>query len=314
VSFLAAGRLWLLVLVVVLLVAYVVVQRQRRPYAVRFTNVDLLASVAPKRPSWRRHLAAACSLVAITVLVLAFARPARTVSVPRETATVMLALDVSNSMKATDVNPTRLRAAQTAIDTFVDTLPSRFRLGLVTFSNSAVVAVTPTHQRSQVRAAVTNLTLGAGTAIGDAMFASLGAIRTTPAEGSIKPPARIVLLSDGETNSGRPNSLAVEAAVRASVPVSTIAFGTDTGSIVIDGVATPVPVNRDALREIATATHGTYAQAVTERGLRRTYADIGSRLASRSVFRPVTMWFVGVAIFFAFAAAAGSLVWTSRLP
>ncbi len=313
-SFLAADRLWLLVLVVALLIAYVVVQRQRRPYAVRFTNVDLLASVVPKRPSWRRHLAAACSLLALTVLVLAFARPARTISVPRETATVVIALDVSNSMKATDVDPTRLRAAQTAIKTFVETLPSRFRLGLVTFSSSAVVAVTPTHQREQVRAALTNLALGPGTAIGEAMFAALGTIRTTPEEGSVKPPARIVLLSDGETNAGRPNSLAVEAAVRAGVQVSTIAFGTDTGTIVIDGAATPVPVNRDALHEIANATHGTYSEAVTERGLRRTYADIGSRLASRSVFRPVTMWFVGAAILFAFAAAAGSLVWTSRLP
>ena len=147
-SFLAANRLVLLGGVVALLVAYVIVQRQRRPYAVRFTNVDLLASVVPKRPSWRRHLAATCLLLALTALVLAFARPARTVSVPRETATVMLALDVSNSMKATDVDPTRLRAAQAAIDTFVDTLPSRFRLGLVTFANSAVVAVTPTHQRA----------------------------------------------------------------------------------------------------------------------------------------------------------------------
>ena len=146
------------------------------------------------------------------------------------------------------------------------------------------------------------------------MFASLGAIRSTPTEGRQKPPARIVLLSDGERNSGRPNSAAVEAAVRAGVPVSTIAFGTDTGTIVIDGASQPVPVNRDALREIARATHGSYAEAVTERGLRHTYANIGSQLASRPVFRPVTMWFVGAAILFGFAAAAGSLVWTSRLP
>ena len=153
-SFLAANRLWLLLLVVALLVAYILVQRQRRPYAVRFTNVDLLASVAPKHPGWRRHLAAACSLLALTILVMAFARPARSVEVPRETATVVLALDVSNSMKATDVAPNRFRAAQRAVATFVDTLPRRFRLGFITFANSVQVAVPPTHQRERVRNAL----------------------------------------------------------------------------------------------------------------------------------------------------------------
>jgi Ca-activated chloride channel family protein len=312
--FLAANRLWLLVLVAALLVGYLVVQRQRRQYAVRFTNVDLLASVAPRHPGWRRHVTAAGTLLALTLVVMAFARPARTIEVPRETATVVLALDVSNSMKATDVDPTRLRAAQRAIDTFVDTLPRRFRLGLVTFANSAVVAVPPTHEREQVRNAVATLELGPGTAIGEAVFASLGAIRAAPAEGGAAPPARIVLLSDGETNAGRPNAVGIEAAMRAGVQVSTIAFGTDDGTIVLDGEESAVPVNRDALREIARVTGGTYAEAVTERGLRQTYEDIGSRLASRDEFRPVTMWFVGAALVLGFAAAAASLVWTSRLP
>lgn len=313
-SFLAANRLWLLLLVGALLVGYIVVQRQRRPYAVRFTNVDLLASVAPRHPGWRRHLAAGATLVALTLMVMAFAKPARTVEVPRETATVMLALDVSNSMKATDVEPTRLRAAQRAVETFVDTLPKRFRLGLVLFAGSVQVAVPPTHERSRVRTAVANIELQPATAIGEAIFASLSAIRSAPSEGRVTPPARIVLLSDGDTNAGRPNAMGVEAATRAEVPVSTIAFGTDDGTILLDGEQNAVPVNRDALREIAAATNGTYAEAVTEKGLRRTYENIGSQLASRSQFRQITMWFVGTAMVFAFAAAAGSLVWTSRLP
>ena len=313
-AFLEANRLWLMLLVVALLVGYVLVQRQRKPYAVRFTNVDLLASVAPRRPGWRRHLAAGASLLALTLLVLAFAKPARTVEVPRETATVMLALDVSNSMKATDVEPTRLRAAQRAVNTFVETLPRRFRLGLVLFAGSVQVAVPPTHERSRVRTAVENIELQPATAIGEAIFASLSAIRSAPSEGGITPPARIVLLSDGDTNAGRPNALGVEAATRARVPVSTIAFGTDDGTILLDGEQSAVPVNRDALREIAAATDGSYSEAVTERGLRRTYENIGSQLATRSQFRQVTMWFVGAGMVFAFAAAAGSLVWTSRLP
>jgi Ca-activated chloride channel family protein len=314
VSFLEGDRLWLLLLVAALLVGYVVVQRQRRPYAVRFTNVDLLASVAPRHPGWRRHLAAGASLLALTLTVMAFAKPARTVEVPRETATVMLALDVSNSMKATDVEPTRLRAAQRAVETFVDTLPKRFRLGLVLFAGSVQVAVPPTHERARVRTAVNNIELQPATAIGEALFASLSAIRQAPAEGNRTPPARIVLLSDGDTNAGRPNAMGVEAAKRAGVRVSTIAFGTDEGTILLDGEQNAVPVNRDALREIAQATDGTYAEAVTEKGLRRTYENIGSQLARRSQFRPVTMWFVGGAMAFAFAAAAGSLIWTSRLP
>jgi Ca-activated chloride channel family protein len=313
-SFLAANRLWFLLLVVALLVGYVVVQRQRRPYAVRFTNVDLLASVAPRHPGWRRHLAAGASLVALTLTVMAFAKPARTVEVPRETATVMLALDVSNSMKATDVEPTRLRAAQRAVQTFVDTLPKRFRLGLVLFAGSTQIAVPPTYTRERVRTAVRNIELQPATAIGEAIFASLAAIRQAPVEGRVAPPARVVLLSDGDTNAGRPNAMGVEAAKRAGVPVSTIAFGTDDGVIVLDGEQNAVPVNRDALREIAAATNGTYAEAVTEKGLRRTYENIGSQLAVRNRFRPVTMWFVGGAMVFAFAAAGASLVWTSRLP
>ena len=234
--------------------------------------------------------------------------------VPRETATVVLALDVSNSMKATDVAPNRFRAAQRAVATFVDTLPRRFRLGFITFANSVQVAVPPTHQRERVRNALANIELGPGTAIGEAIFASLSAIKSIPSDGRVTPPARIVLLSDGETNAGRPNSLGVEAANRARVPVSTIAFGTDEGTILLDGEENAVPVNREALREIARATDGSYAEAVTERGLRRTYENIGSRLASRSQFRQITIWFVGAAMIFAFAAAAGSLVWTSRLP
>jgi Ca-activated chloride channel homolog len=314
VSFLSPLRLWLLLLVVALLAAYVVVQRQRRPYAVRFTNVDLLASVAPRHPSWRRHLAAAASLLALSLLVVAFARPARSIDVPRETATVMLAVDVSNSMQATDVDPSRLRAAQRSVETFVDAFPRRFRLGLVLFAGSVEVAVPPTHARERVRQAVKNIELQPSTAIGEAIFSSLKAIKSVPLDGSGAPPARIVLLSDGSTNAGRPNEDAVEAAVRADTPVSTIAFGTDSGTIVLDGQSEAVPVNREALRQIASGTGGQYASAVTEAGLRKTYESIGSRIATRSQARPVTMWFVGAAILFGFAAAAGSLVWTSRLP
>jgi Ca-activated chloride channel family protein len=313
-SFLAGYRLWLLLLVALLGLAYVLVQRQRRQYAVRFTNVDLLASVAPRRPGWRRHLAAACTLLALTLIVLAFARPARAIQVPRETATVMLAVDVSQSMRATDVEPTRLRAAQRAVRAFVDSLPRRFRLGLVSFAGNAQVLVPPTHQRSLVRSAVTNLNLQQQTAIGEGIFAAIDAIENSPLDKGKRPPARIVLLSDGATNAGRPNSEAAAAAKKKGMRVSTIAFGTDSGTVVVQDEVVPVPADREALRRIADETGGRYATATTEEDLRKTYADLGSRLAEVTRKREVTVWFVGAALAFAFAAAGASLVWTSRLP
>jgi Ca-activated chloride channel family protein len=313
-SFLAGSRLLLLLFVLGLALAYVFVQRQRRQYAVRFTNVDLLASVAPTRPGWRRHLAAACLLLALVLIVMAFARPARAVQVPRETATVMLAVDVSQSMRATDVEPTRIKAAQRAVRAFVDSLPRRFRLGLVAFAGNAQVLVPPTHQRDLVRGAVANLQLQQQTAIGEAMFASIGAIENSPLDKGKRPPARIVLLSDGATNAGRPNAEAIAAAKKKGVRVSTIAFGTDSGTVVVQDEVVPVPADREALRKIADDTGGRFASAATEKDLRKTYEDLGSRLAEVTRRREVTPWFIGAALLFAFAAAGTSLVWTSRLP
>jgi len=272
-SFLAGYRLWLLLLVAVLGLAYVLVQRQRRQYAVRFTNVDLLASVAPRRPGWRRHLAAACSLLALVLIVMAFARPARAIQVPRETATVMLAVDVSQSMRATDVEPSRIQAAKRAVRAFVDSLPTRFRLGLVAFAGNAQVLVPPTHQRSLVRSAVANLQLQQQTAIGEGIFASIDAIENSPLDKGKRPPARIVLLSDGATNAGRPNSEAAAAAKKKGMRVSTIAFGTDSGTVVVqDADPEPAgkrgPVRADAVDE-ARPDHEVRLTALERREQRR---------------------------------------------
>ncbi len=255
-----------------------------------------------------------CLLLALVLIVMAFARPARAVQVPRETATVMLAVDVSQSMRATDVEPTRIRAAQRAVRAFVDSLPKRFRLGLVAFAGNAQVLVPPTHERQLVRGAVANLQLQQQTAIGEAIFASIGAIENSPLDKGKRPPARIVLLSDGATNAGRPNAEAVAAAKKKGVKVSTIAFGTDSGTVVVQDEVVPVPADREALRKIADDTGGRFASAATEKDLRKTYEDLGSRLAEVTRKREVTPWFIGASLLFAFAAAGASLVWTSRLP
>ena len=314
-TFLAANRLWLLLGVVVLAALYVVTQLRRKQYAVRFTNLSLLASVAPRRPGWRRHLPAAAFLLALATFVTAFAQPTREVKVPRERATILMAVDVSLSMQATDVSPNRLRAAKAAATSFVDLVPPRLNVGLVSFSGTAQVLVAPTTDHAVIKRSIANLELGPATAIGEAIYASLGSIASVQREpGQAPPPARIVLMSDGETTVGRSNDQAARAAVDARVPVSTIAFGTDAGFVVVEGRNIPVPVNREALARLAETTGGASFEAGTARELRRVYTDIGSSIGYRTEKREITSWFVGLALFFAMAAAAGSLVWFSRLP
>jgi Ca-activated chloride channel family protein len=314
-KFLSGERLWLLLGVVALAAAYVVLQRRRKAYAVRFTNLELLRSVAPRRPGWRRHLPAAAFLLALATLVTAFAQPTRSHRVPRERATIVMAIDVSLSMEATDVEPTRLRAAKAAAETFIDLVPARLNVGLVSFSGTAQVLVAPTTDRELLKASIANLQLGPATAIGEAIYASLGTIASVQGEpGQAPPPARIVLMSDGETTAGRPNEVAAQAAFEAKVPVSTIAFGTDEGTVYVEGSPVPVPVNKESLRDLAELTEGSFFEASTEKELKRVYADIGSSVGYRTVQREATAWFVGLGLVFALAAAAGSLLWTSRLP
>ena len=314
-TFLSRGRLWFLLVVAALIAAYVVMQVRRKDYAVRFTNLALLDSIAPKRPGWRRHVPATAFLLAMIALVTAFAQPARPVKVPRERATVVMAIDVSLSMEATDVEPNRILAAQEAAKSFVDLVPPRLNLGLVAFSGVAQVVISPTTDHDLLKRSIDNLQLGPRTAVGEAIFASLGSIASVATEqGQPPPPGRIVLMSDGETTVGRPNELATRAASDAKVQVSTIAFGTDTGYVVVEGRNIPVPVNREALAQIADETGGQAFEAGTARELRRVYADIGSSIGFRTEQREVTSWLVGLALVFALAAAAGSLLWTSRLP
>ncbi len=314
-SFLSPERLWLLLGVAALVVAYVFSQRRSTAYAVRFTNLSLLASVAPKRPGWRRHLPAAAFGLALATLVTAFAQPTRNIRVPREEATIVMAVDVSLSMQATDVDPNRFEAAKIAANSFVDLVPEKLNLGLVTFSGTAQVLVPPTTDRTLVKRSIDTMQLGPSTAIGEAIFASLGAIAAVPTQpGQRPPPARIVLMSDGATTVGRPNDLAARAASEKQTPVSTIAFGTDSGTVLVEGGLVRVPVNRPALRSIAESTDGRFFEASSASELKKVYSDIGSSVGYRTERKEATALFVGLGLVFALAAAAGSLLWFSRLP
>lgn len=317
VDFLEPGRLWLLLAVAALGVAYLVTARRRKSYAVRFTNVALLDRVAPKRPGWRRHLPAVALLLALAGMVGAFAEPARLEKVPRERATIIVAIDTSLSMKATDVAPSRIDAAQMAAKQFIEQLPDRLNVGLVTFNGLAQIPVAPTQDRDELIAAIDQLRLGERTAIGEAIYASLDAVQAAPATGDDGDvPARIVLMSDGSTTVGRPDAQAAEAAREAGVPVSTISFGTPEGTIEIDGQVGPVSVAVDpgALESIANDSGGTAFSAATEAELSAVYEDIGSSIGFTTEQRDITGRFVGGSLLLLFGAAIMSQLWFSRLP
>jgi Ca-activated chloride channel family protein len=317
VRFLEAQRLWLLVLVGALLAAYVVLQlRRRATYAVRFTNLALLDVVAPRRPGWRRHVAAGALLLGLGALVVALAEPAREVEVPRERATVVLALDVSLSMQATDVLPSRLDAAKDAAADFLDSVPDTINIGLVQFAGTASVVVPPTTDHGDVRRAIDGLALAEGTAIGEAIFASLDALSTLPEadDPAEAVPASIIVISDGETTVGRPNETGVDAALEAAVPVSTIAFGTEDGLIFVEGEAIAVPPDLDAMEAIARETGGVFFPAEDGGELEAAYDDLGSSIGFETEERPVTEWFVGAALGALLLAGALSLLWFARLP
>jgi Ca-activated chloride channel family protein len=258
---------------------------------------------------------AAAFLVALIAMVLAIARPAAAVQVPRERATVLVAIDTSVSMEATDVSPSRIEAAKQAARAFVDDLPEEFNVGLVSFSSSASVVVPPSTDRVPIEAGIDQLTLAERTAIGEAVYTSLSAVASFDAEaGTDPPPARIVLLSDGSNTTGRPVQQAAAAAAEAKVPVSTIAYGTPTGTVEQNGRSIPVPVDADTLRQLAETTGGIAYEAESDAELRGVYEDIGSSIGWRTEHREITTWMVAAALLSALAAGAASLLWFSRLP
>ncbi|MEH1015019.1 VWA domain-containing protein [Micromonospora sp. CPCC 206060] len=307
---------WLLTVLPVLALtgAYVWRQLHRRSYAMRFTNVELLQTLAPKGLGWRRHAAATTLLLSLLVLATGMARPAIDTKEPLERATIMLAIDVSLSMQADDVAPNRLEAAQEAAKQFVAELPLSYNLGLVAFAKSANVLVPPSKDRAAVTSAIDALVLAEATATGEAVFTCLEAIRSVPADGAAGiPPARIVLLSDGYRTAGRSVEEAGAAAQAANVPVSTIAFGTDDGQVDIGGQLQRVPVDRLALAELAETTQGFFYEAASVTELKQVYQDMGSSIGFRTEPREITQWYAGMALLLALTAAGMSLLWTSRL-
>ena len=317
-NFLSPERLILLPIVAALFVAYLVVQSRRRAYAVKFTNLQLLDRIAPRKPGWRRHVPAVFFILAMAVLVVGFAQPTHEERVPRERATIILAIDTSLSMQATDVAPSRIEAAKVAAASFIDILPPKINVGIVEFNGSAIVKVAPTTDHDLLKRGISNLKLGERTAKGEAIFASIEAINAVPPDtAGTPPPARIVLMSDGKTTDGRSDEVAAQAAVDASIPVSTISFGTDNGIIEVPnepGSQIPVPVDREALEKIAETTKGKFFNAESQGELKDVYQDIGTSVGYTTEEKDASALFIGGALVLLMVTSGLSLAWFSRLP
>lgn len=282
-DFLEPGRLWLLLVPATLLVLYVVVLRWRKAATVRFTQVDLLDRVAPKRPRWRRHVVAAVQLLGLTAAVIAIARPVdRSTERTKSEGRILVLFDVSLSMEATDVDPSRFAAAQDAARNFVDEVDPGVEVGLVSFSGAVNVDVDPTLDRSAMERGIDNLELAESTAIGDALAVGTRLLVNSadPQDDTDVAPGVMVLLSDGETTVGRLTSEGAQEAADAGIPVFTIAFGTPDGTITdpVSGDTLPVPVRPADLELVAETTGGQAFVAETGDELADAYGQIQESL------------------------------------
>jgi Ca-activated chloride channel homolog len=313
-----------LALLPVALLAYTAIQRRRRHEAAAFGNPALLPGVVTARPGWRRHLPILLILLALAALILAVARPQRSIAAPQRAATVVLVNDVSGSMRAQDVEPDRLTAAVNSAKVLAETTPDNFRLGLVTFSDYAQQIVAPTTDRGSVTSALDQMVADGGTAMGDGLARGLESaqtpVPTQDGKGTRKLPAIMVLLSDGKSTLGAHDPMAIAARAKAAgIPIYAIALGTDSGEVVQRDPfgftqRIPVPPDKETLRQIARLTGGRFFEAVSTKDAEQIYSRIGTRLTSKPVKQEITAAFAGGGFLLLLAGGALSLVWFARLP
>ena len=314
-----------LALVALALIAYLVAQRRRRRYVVRFTNLDLLENVVADSPRWRRHIPAVLTLLALSALVVGMARPQVAVAVPREEATVILAMDSSGSMTATDVQPDRMTAAREAASSFVDGLPNGFRVGVVSFSNEADVVVPPTADHDEALRGLSALRADNGTALGDAIARSVDLGVTSldeqlAAAKDSETPVVVLLLSDGANTTGDYEPLeAAQKAKDAGVPVYTVALGTDAGTVQgpdgYGGIRTiRVPPDPETLSRVAELTGGKFFEAADQDALKSVYDEIGSQVGVEHKQRELTVFFTAAGAALLLLGGALSTLWFGRIP
>ncbi len=316
-AFMAPNRLLILLVIPLLILAYIFASLRKNRRGMRFTNTSMLDVVVPKQSQWRRHLAVALSLLSLITLTAAFARPKTQVDVPRERATVVMVIDASQSMQATDVKPTRLDAAKQAAIDFVSKLPEKYNVSVVSMAGSCAILVPPTTAHHTVENAINSIQLQDSTAIGEGITTALRALQQAPKDpdnpNSIAPGA-IVLLSDGFNTSGRAPQQAAAEAKAAKVPVYTIAYGTENGYVDLEGKREPVPVDHEEMKRIAAATSGEYFAAATADQLKKVYENIGSDVGYEKADREVTARLAGYGLALAVLAALGAISLGAKWP
>ena len=297
----------------VLLAAYVLRVRGAGGHGQAFAAPHLLASVLPRPPRWRRHLPVIAMLVAAAALILAAARPQRSVAVEVEQASIMLATDVSGSMQATDVAPDRLTAAKRAAKSFIASVPAKVNVGIMAFNQTPTVLQSPTRDRQATAAAIDQEKISGGTATGDAVLAALRVLDNAPGAQTGTPPAAIVLLSDGKSTRGADPVEAAQQAGNAKVPIYTVALGTAGGTITSNGRTEPVPPDPTTLAAMARASGGQSYAIADAAKLSAVYERLGSKLGHVTEQQQMTAWFAGGGLLMLLAAGGMSLRWFGRL-
>lgn len=341
--------LWLLLLIPVFIIVYILLQRRRQKYALRYASLSLVKEAMGRGPGWRRHIPAALFLVALTWMIVALARPEANTLVPSAEGTIILAVDVSGSMTATDLQPNRMEAAKAAARAFVEKQPDTVQVGIVSFSDNAFVVQPPTDDKEALLSAINRLNWQRGTAIGRGLVASLEAIaekagqpaeinlsqdgqgnggtnggtngnnngvpQPTPMPKGQYQNAIVVLLTDGENNQWpEPVEIAQIAADR-GIRVYTVGIGSEEGAIVrIQGRAIRTRLDEQTLRTIAEMTDGIYYNAQTEADLVKVYENLSTNLVLKTDQVEVTAYFTAAAVFFSLLAGFFSLMWFNRLP
>ena len=312
-----------LLFVAALVALYVITQYSRQKRVLRFANMELLESVAPQRPAKWRHLSAILLICSLVLLTIAMAGPQNDVRIPRNRAVVMLVIDVSQSMRATDVEPSRLAAAQEAAKQFADQLTSGINLGLIAYAGTATVLVSPTTNREATKIAIDKLQLADRTATGEAIFTALQAIATVGAViggGDGPPPARIVLMSDGkETVPSNPDNpkgafTAARTAKDQGVPISTVTFGTPYGYVEINDQRQPVPVDDETLKKIAELSDGSAYNAASLEQLKEVFTKLQDQIGYETVKGDASVGWLRLGSLLLALSALAALLFNRRLP
>ena len=345
-TFLWPGLLWLLAVVPLLVLVYVWLLRRRKQLTVRYASLSMVKDALAAGPRFRRHVPPILFLAALTLLIIAIARPQAVVTLPSQHETIILAMDVSGSVRAADVEPNRLVAAQNAARAFVNDQPQRMRVGIVSFAGTAAVVQAPTKNRDDIIAAIDRFQLQRGTAVGSGILVSLKTIfpnaefdlrswnprgdqaKSSPLDRVGKgekpavqpvPPgsynsAAIILLTDGQTTTGPDPIEAARMAAERGIRVFTVGVGTEKGEMIgAEGWSMRVRLDEAALKQIANVTQGEYFYAGTATDLKKVYESLSSKLVFEARQTEITSLFAAVAALFAVLAAALSMLWFGRI-